>query len=129
MDQRQLDSFRERLNERQNQLIEELQHSDRARAEQLRPPGELSNVPTHNANRDTEGLDKELSVEETLRQELQRVDSALERIRAGTYGTCQRCGGQIAPERLDALPHAPYCIDCERKEESLGGVTAPEPSA
>lgn len=129
MDKSQTEAFRARLSERQNQLIEELQHVDRARVEQLNPPGEISNEPSHNANRDSEGVDKELSVEEVLRQELQRVDNALERLRGGTYGTCQRCGGSIAEERLEALPHAPYCIDCERKEESLGGVTAPEPHA
>ncbi|MCU1482614.1 MAG: DnaK suppressor protein [Subtercola sp.] len=40
------------------------------------------------------------------------VDGALDRIAAGTYGTCIRCGWPIAPERLDALPFAELCIVC-----------------
>jgi RNA polymerase-binding transcription factor len=33
---------------------------------------------------------------------------------AGTYGTCERCGGPIAEERLDAIPWAILCIDCKK---------------
>ncbi|MET1042785.1 MAG: TraR/DksA C4-type zinc finger protein [Microbacteriaceae bacterium] len=45
------------------------------------------------------------------------VDRALARIDAGTYGTCLRCGQQIAKDRLRARPSAEYCIDCARALE------------
>ena len=45
------------------------------------------------------------------------VEGALERIEAGTYGTCQRCGKPISEERLEALPYAELCIDCKRAVE------------
>ena len=38
------------------------------------------------------------------RAELEVIDRALERLRAGTYGTCTRCGGEITGQRLVALP-------------------------
>lgn len=40
------------------------------------------------------------------------LDRAVERLREGTYGTCERCGGPIAPERLAARPAARTCIAC-----------------
>jgi DnaK suppressor protein len=43
---------------------------------------------------------------------LDRLDRALSRLDAGRYGACQRCGGPIAPERLEALPGATVCITC-----------------
>jgi DnaK suppressor protein len=49
---------------------------------------------------------------EQARAELRALDAAEERLAAGTYGTCTRCGRPIAPERLDALPAATSCIRC-----------------
>ncbi|MCX7523446.1 TraR/DksA C4-type zinc finger protein [Microbacterium sp. STN6] len=46
--------------------------------------------------------------------EIPALDAALARIDAGTYGVCARCGGPIAPERLQARPTAELCITCAR---------------
>jgi RNA polymerase-binding transcription factor len=40
------------------------------------------------------------------------VDRALERLSAGTYGTCETCGDPIPPERLEAIPWASTCVSC-----------------
>ena len=45
-------------------------------------------------------------------QEVRQIDLALERIEEGTYGECQKCGDDIAPARLDLLPHTPLCRKC-----------------
>lgn len=52
-----------------------------------------------------------------LRRQIASVDRALERIAAGTYGECVRCGGAITPARLEARPEAALCIDCARQEQ------------
>ena len=52
-----------------------------------------------------------------LRRQIASVDRALERIAAGTYGECIRCGGEIAQGRLEARPEAALCIDCARQEQ------------
>jgi RNA polymerase-binding transcription factor DksA len=52
------------------------------------------------------------SLLERSRAELRALDAAAERLAAGTYGTCARCGNPIATERLDALPAATTCIRC-----------------
>ncbi|MFB6725740.1 TraR/DksA family transcriptional regulator [Kribbella sp. NPDC056345] len=48
----------------------------------------------------------------TASSHLAEVDAALERIASGTYGSCERCGAPIAPERLLARPAARTCITC-----------------
>jgi RNA polymerase-binding transcription factor DksA len=45
-----------------------------------------------------------------LRDQLVEVEAAVERIQAGTYGTCEVCGGPIGEPRLEAMPSARFCI-------------------
>src|ERR1017187_10098545 len=45
-----------------------------------------------------------------LREALQEVDAALERLNAGNYGLCQACGKPIGEARLEAMPAARFCI-------------------
>ena len=50
---------------------------------------------------------------------LWHIDEALRRLFRSpeTFGRCHNCGEEIAYERLDALPHARYCIACKQREE------------
>jgi DnaK suppressor protein len=48
------------------------------------------------------------------RELLRDVEAALRKIEDGSFGACERCGEPIADKRLDALPFARYCIDCQR---------------
>lgn len=43
---------------------------------------------------------------------IRRIDHALARLDAGTYGVCVVCGEDIAPKRLDLDPAVPTCLDC-----------------
>lgn len=45
-------------------------------------------------------------------REARMISAALARIRSGTYGICTKCGNEISAERLDALPHTPFCRNC-----------------
>lgn len=45
--------------------------------------------------------------------ELRGIDAALDRIAQGRYGTCTRCGKPIAEARLEAVPHAALCQECQ----------------
>jgi RNA polymerase-binding protein DksA len=67
----------------------------------------------------TATFDRELdyTLEENAEAVLAAIDAALARIEGGTYGECQNCGRNIAPERLEAIPWATRCIECKRKEE------------
>ncbi|OZB16546.1 MAG: dimethylmenaquinone methyltransferase [Rhodobacterales bacterium 34-62-10] len=44
--------------------------------------------------------------------EIRHIMAALDRIKAGTYGTCVTCGARISEERLDVLPATPFCKTC-----------------
>jgi DnaK suppressor protein len=57
---------------------------------------------------------RDLALRERNQQHLAQVEAALGRLDDGTFGSCTRCGRPIAPERLDALPWAALCIDCQR---------------
>jgi RNA polymerase-binding transcription factor DksA len=48
------------------------------------------------------------------------VRHALERLEAGTYGTCEGCGRTIPFERLEAIPHARLCVACPPWVTRLG---------
>ncbi|MCA9260119.1 MAG: TraR/DksA family transcriptional regulator [Planctomycetales bacterium] len=53
-------------------------------------------------------------------RELANIEVALERIKSGSYGQCEICGGKIPLARLNALPYATNCIDCQRAAETGG---------
>jgi DnaK suppressor protein len=57
---------------------------------------------------------RDLALRDRNEQHLAAVEAALARLDDGTYGQCARCGRPIAQERLDALPWAAHCIDCQR---------------
>jgi DnaK suppressor protein len=44
---------------------------------------------------------------------LKRIDAALDRIEDKTSGECQHCSKKVQPARLNAVPWARYCIDCQ----------------
>lgn len=53
---------------------------------------------------------------------LERVERALEKIDAGTYGICDMTGDQIDPARLEAIPWATYTLEAEQQLEEQGSV-------
>jgi RNA polymerase-binding protein DksA len=81
--------------------------------------GEDAVFDNHLADTATETYDRELdySLEENAEHLLADIDAALQRIEEGTYGTCANCGTQIPEARLEALPWATTCIDCQRLRE------------
>jgi DnaK suppressor protein len=58
-----------------------------------------------------------ISVVRALRANLRWVNRALGKLEHGGYGTCERCGGPISRERLEALPWAILCIRCKQDGE------------
>jgi RNA polymerase-binding protein DksA len=54
--------------------------------------------------------EKDLSIENNVRDLLQKIDRALKRIEAGRYGLCDRCGKPIEKARIKALPYVDLCI-------------------
>lgn len=53
-------------------------------------------------------------------RELANIENALLLMKQGKYGLCEICGGKIPLARLNALPYAVNCIECQRASESAG---------
>ena len=60
--------------------------------------------------------ERDLSLENNIRDLLEKIDKALERMNNGTYGICERCGKPIEKARLKALPYANLCIKDKQAE-------------
>jgi DnaK suppressor protein len=59
----------------------------------------------------------ELALTHNARELLAQTEHALERIDAGTYGSCESCGEAIGKARLQAFPRAVLCVTCKQREE------------
>ncbi|MBI2816455.1 MAG: TraR/DksA family transcriptional regulator [Acidobacteria bacterium] len=55
----------------------------------------------------------ELGLSRVVHQQLREVEYALDRLASGEYGTCADCGDAISPNRLQAVPWARYCVNCQ----------------
>ena len=82
--------------------------------------GGSSSVPQHLADLGTETFeqDRDLELAERASAEITEIDEALDRLKAGTYGTCEACEKPIPQERLSALPYASLCARCKTAEET-----------
>ena len=63
--------------------------------------------------------ERELAIRNLDRESnlLRNVRSALRRLEDGSFGTCLHCEEEISPKRLDALPWAPFCIQCQEQAD------------
>jgi len=62
-----------------------------------------------------DGAGEEISFGESLEQSAERVQRALHKLDAGTYGYCDMCNTVIDPARMEALPQAILCLSCRQK--------------
>ena len=71
------------------------------------------------ADKAASAYSKELnfSLSDGERNSLKLVEEALDRVRAGTFGSCTNCGNTIGEKRLQAIPWTAYCIDCQELVE------------
>ena len=81
--------------------------------------GDLSTMPLHPADMATDTQQQDMSLQfmqyENVR--LQDIEEALERLRENRFGKCEECEQEIALERLRAIPYAPLCVACQRRQE------------
>jgi len=82
---------------------------------------DLAAYTDHMADQGTEAMEREKAAVFATKEGryLYRLEEALRRLYHDpkNFGTCHTCGADVGFERLDALPHARYCIDCKLKEE------------
>src|ERR1043165_8337110 len=73
-------------------------------------------------------LDRELGISlmEMRNRRRQAIDEALTRLNEGPYGICAECGVEISERRLEAVPFAKLCVECQSKEELLERIEREE---
>jgi DnaK suppressor protein len=103
-------------------VLKELGHYDEAfGATSQESDGDLSSYSFHMADQGTDAMEREKAFLFASQEGrfLWHIDEALRRLYRApdTFGKCHNCGNDIAFERLDALPHARYCIQCKQREE------------
>ncbi|HEX3997467.1 MAG TPA: TraR/DksA family transcriptional regulator [Pirellulales bacterium] len=81
--------------------------------------GDLSSMPIHMADIGSDNFEQEftLSLMENEEGTLDAIETALERISAGTFGDCEECGAKIPKARLNAIPYAALCVKCAQQVE------------
>ncbi len=118
---RELKRYEKLLLERRAAIFQEVERmSSAARAAtQREASGELSSHTFHMADRGTDQSEREkvFMLSSKGKRYLFHIDEALRRIKDKSYGKCHQCGKDISPERLRAVPHARYCIECKEAEE------------
>src|SRR5438046_650761 len=113
MDKKKLEAFKKKLEERQQTL--------RRTVSRTEEDGRVADQDTAQdiADRAASSYTKEFlfSQSNNERQHLKMVETALQRIREGTFGECVNCGSEINAKRLEAVPWTRYCIACQEKME------------
>jgi RNA polymerase-binding protein DksA len=81
-----------------------------------------SAMPIHMADIGSDASEQEftLSLMENDEGTLGSIELALEKIEEGTYGRCEECEGEIAKQRLQAIPYAVHCIRCATHIQERG---------
>lgn len=81
--------------------------------------GELSAYDQHPADYGSQIFEREkdIGLLENIENQIKLVEKALDRLKDGLYGTCEKCDQTIDEERLKALPYATLCISCKQEDE------------
>jgi DnaK suppressor protein len=113
MNKRQRESYRKKLVAKRDdvlQLVESARTSEKEGGSNDAP--DLGDRALSTVIRD---LSYQLTASE--RDILRRIDDALQRIETGEYGNCVECGKKVQTGRLDAVPWARHCIECQEMQD------------
>jgi DnaK suppressor protein len=113
MDKKRLEAYRKKLQTKREELLNNIARVE----EEGRAADEDTTVDL--ADKAANSYTKEFLFGQTNidRNLLRLIDEALLRIREGEFGVCANCEKEIQQKRLDAVPWAKYCIECQEKQE------------
>ena len=121
MDKKSLKLYKELLLKKKAELQKGIQHiaDDALKTSQRDAAGDLSAYSLHMADVATDNYDREFSLGIADKEQvvIHRIDSAIEKIDTGTYGSCELCSKRITVARLKVVPYAELCMPCQEKQE------------
>ncbi|MDB1935340.1 MAG: TraR/DksA C4-type zinc finger protein [Clostridium sp.] len=117
MNKEELTYYKNKLNQEKKRITDLINQLDdngvtRFNAEVASELSFYDNHPSDIAS-ETFEVEKGRALEANERALLDKIDDAVRAIDEGSYGKCQKCGKEIDKERLDFLPYALNCIECE----------------
>ena len=123
MDRTQLEHIERRLLRERTRILRSLgRFQEQAKLTRDAADSDLSSYSFHMADQGTDAMEREKSFLFASKEGryLYRVEEALRRLYSSPeqFGVCHGCKKEIPFERLDALPHARYCLDCKLREEA-----------
>lgn len=113
MDKKKTENYRKLLLEKQDELLRMVSKSDQ-------DGREADEEGTQDvADKAANAYTKEFLFHQSNdnRQILALVKEALDRIKNGSYGVCVECREDVQPKRLEAVPWARHCIECQAKQD------------
>ena len=113
MDRKKVDTYRKQLLDKQAELLRLVSKTDQ-------DGREADEEGTQDlADKAANAYTKEFLFHQSNdnRQILTLVNEALERIKSGSYGICVACDDEVQAKRLDAVPWARHCIECQEKQD------------
>lgn len=113
MDKKKTESYKKRLIQKQEELLRLVSKSEQDGREAD------EEVTQDIADKAANSYTKEFLFHQSddNRRILQLVNEALARLKTGDYGECVACHEEVEPKRLEAVPWARHCIDCQEKQE------------
>jgi DnaK suppressor protein len=111
VDPDRLQAFRDALLAGRTRLLVELVETE------PEAPGQMTYGSQAAAASQVFAQQRDLALHERAERQRQQIEAALVRLDDGTFGTCHSCARAIALERLEALPWAALCIDCQRRAD------------
>jgi RNA polymerase-binding transcription factor len=113
MDKKRVELYKKRLLDRKEQLQEIVSRAEQdGREADEEPANDIADKATNSYNK--EFLFKKSNDDRFI---LGLIEEALERMEAGKFGVCVACGGEMQQKRLEAVPWARHCLDCQEKQE------------
>ncbi len=122
MDKNQLLHYKDKLKteaKRADTALEQMRDMDEGEMSN-NTPSELSNYDNHPAELGSElyTLEMNLALKVHEQTKLNDIKLALKKIDNGTYGVCENCKKEINPERLEVMPTARFCMECQEDKEA-----------
>ncbi len=122
MDRNQIEHIERRLLRERERALRSLGRFQEQSKARDASDSDLSSYSFHMADQGTDAMEREKSFLFASKEGryLYRIEEALRRLynEPAKFGMCHSCEKEIPFDRLDALPHARYCLDCKRREEA-----------
>jgi RNA polymerase-binding transcription factor DksA len=109
LEKSEIEKYQARLEQERRRLLKELENEQ--------PADFGSDVEGEGAEEESdesEDFANKLAIRQALKNQLNEIDGALNRVRQGTYGACIKCGKEIEKEVLELVPESELCEEHKR---------------